>query len=152
MAPADPSGRLHVSVAHHRQFWKRVAAVVSETLEFAEFELLMRRKNGSAFPSEQRLTPIRDAAGQISNWVYIVRDLTSRKESEHQFRAHLLGLKSKLNSYQGPNYSGDALDQAGQLIDQEHFGPQRGHHPRLPRGAGRGRAAHGDDHHHSRGP
>jgi tetratricopeptide (TPR) repeat protein len=38
--------------------------------------------------------------------------------SEHQFLAHLLGLKSKLYNYQGPDYSGDALDQAEKLIEQ----------------------------------
>ena len=38
--------------------------------------------------------------------------------SEHQFQAHFLGLKCKLESYQGPQYSGDALQQAEKLIEQ----------------------------------
>lgn len=38
--------------------------------------------------------------------------------SEHQFAAHLLGLKAKLLSYQGPDYAGDALDEAEKLIHQ----------------------------------
>ena len=38
--------------------------------------------------------------------------------SEHQFLAHFLGLKSKLLCYQGPDYAGDALDQAEQLVKQ----------------------------------
>jgi len=38
--------------------------------------------------------------------------------SEHQFRAHLLGVKAKLLSYQGPDYSGDPLDEAEKLIKQ----------------------------------
>ncbi|HND55225.1 MAG TPA: tetratricopeptide repeat protein, partial [Pirellulaceae bacterium] len=38
--------------------------------------------------------------------------------SEHQFTAHFLGLKTKLLCYEGPDYSGDALDQAEQLIKQ----------------------------------
>lgn len=38
--------------------------------------------------------------------------------SEHQFLAHFFGLKSKLLCYEGPDYSGDALDQAEQLIKQ----------------------------------
>lgn len=38
--------------------------------------------------------------------------------SEHQFVAHLLSVKSKLESYQGPEYSGDPLDQAEELIKQ----------------------------------
>lgn len=38
--------------------------------------------------------------------------------SEHQFVAHLLSVKAKLESYQGPDYSGDVLDQAEELIKQ----------------------------------
>jgi outer membrane protein assembly factor BamD (BamD/ComL family) len=38
--------------------------------------------------------------------------------SEHQFVAHLLSVKAKLESYQGPEYSGDPLDQAEELIKQ----------------------------------
>lgn len=38
--------------------------------------------------------------------------------SEHQFRAHLLGIRAKLQSYQGPDYSGDPLDEAEKLITQ----------------------------------
>jgi outer membrane protein assembly factor BamD (BamD/ComL family) len=38
--------------------------------------------------------------------------------SEHQFRAHLLGVKAKLLAYQGPDYSGDCLDEAEKLIKQ----------------------------------
>ena len=40
--------------------------------------------------------------------------------SEHQFRAHLLGVKAKLQSYQGPDYSGDPLDEAEKLVKQIH--------------------------------
>jgi outer membrane protein assembly factor BamD (BamD/ComL family) len=39
-------------------------------------------------------------------------------ESEHQFDAHYLGLKSKLNSYRGADYSGDSLDEGEKLIKQ----------------------------------
>ncbi|MFO0904626.1 MAG: outer membrane protein assembly factor BamD [Pirellulales bacterium] len=38
--------------------------------------------------------------------------------SEHQFLAHFLGLKAKLQCYEGPDYSGEMLDQAEQLIKQ----------------------------------
>lgn len=38
--------------------------------------------------------------------------------SEHQFKAHFLGLKTKLLCYQGTDYSGDALDEAEKLIKQ----------------------------------
>jgi outer membrane protein assembly factor BamD (BamD/ComL family) len=38
--------------------------------------------------------------------------------SEHQFRAHLLGLKAKLLSYRGSDYSGVPLDEAEKLVKQ----------------------------------
>lgn len=38
--------------------------------------------------------------------------------SEHQFLAHFLGLKAKLNSYTGPAYGGTVLDEAEKLIKQ----------------------------------
>lgn len=38
--------------------------------------------------------------------------------SEHQFVAHFLGMKSKLESYQGPRYAGDALLDAEELLRQ----------------------------------
>lgn len=38
--------------------------------------------------------------------------------SEHQFQAHFLGLKAKLEAYQGPDYSADAVKGAEKLVDQ----------------------------------
>ncbi|MCA9121949.1 MAG: outer membrane protein assembly factor BamD [Planctomycetaceae bacterium] len=38
--------------------------------------------------------------------------------SEHQFQAHFLGLKAKLEAYQGPDYSADAINEAEKLVDQ----------------------------------
>ena len=38
--------------------------------------------------------------------------------SEHQFLAHFLGLKAKLNSYPGPAYGGTSLDEGEKLIKQ----------------------------------
>jgi len=37
-------------------------------------------------------------------------------DSEHQFNAHMLGLECKLGMYAGANYSGLALDEAGELV------------------------------------
>lgn len=38
--------------------------------------------------------------------------------SEHQFSAHYLGLKAKLESYLGPDYSGEALEEGEKLVKQ----------------------------------
>ncbi len=38
--------------------------------------------------------------------------------SEHQFMAHYLGVQAKLRGYRGPQYTGDALEQADKLVLQ----------------------------------
>ncbi len=64
------------------------------------------------------------ANAQFRSGRYILADSTYtdlRKtfpDSEHQFDAHVLGIKSKLLNYQGADYSGDVLDQAEKLIQQ----------------------------------
>lgn len=40
--------------------------------------------------------------------------------SEHQFQAHLLSLKCKLEIYQGPEYSATPMDQAEEIVKQIH--------------------------------
>ena len=44
--------------------------------------------------------------------------ITSYPDSEHQFDAHFLGVKSALMSYQGADYSGESLDKAEKMIRQ----------------------------------
>lgn len=42
--------------------------------------------------------------------------VTAYPDSEHQFDAHFLGLKAKLNTYRGADYEGSSLDEAEKLI------------------------------------
>jgi len=54
-----------------------------------------------------------------------------RKEypkSEHQLNAHLLGMKSKLETYQGPKYGGTPLEDAEEIAEQtvRQFGTELG--------------------------
>ncbi len=43
---------------------------------------------------------------------------TAYPASEHQFSAHFLGLKAKLNTYMGPEYTGTMLSEGEKLIKQ----------------------------------
>ena len=45
-------------------------------------ELTNRRKDGGLYPEEMTITPIRDAAGAVSRFVAIKRDVTARREYE----------------------------------------------------------------------
>ncbi len=49
-------------------------------------------------------------------------------KSEHQYQAHLLGLRCKLLRYQGPGYEGTPLDEAEEIATQllTQFGPELG--------------------------
>jgi outer membrane protein assembly factor BamD (BamD/ComL family) len=44
--------------------------------------------------------------------------VTVYPDSEHQFTAHFLGLKAKLNTYRGSDYEGSSLDDGEKLIKQ----------------------------------
>ncbi|MBI4624916.1 MAG: PAS domain S-box protein [Verrucomicrobia bacterium] len=45
-------------------------------------ELINRRKDGSLYPEDQTITPVRDAVGEIAHFIAIKEDLTARKQAE----------------------------------------------------------------------
>jgi PAS domain S-box-containing protein len=51
-------------------------------------EAVQHRKDNSEYTVQWQLTPIRDAAGKIINWVSIERDITEKKQSEELNRQH----------------------------------------------------------------
>jgi PAS domain S-box-containing protein len=51
-----------------------------------EFELRMKRKDGSLFPTEHSLTAIKDESGELISWVNVVRDITERTRVEGELR------------------------------------------------------------------
>jgi signal transduction histidine kinase len=50
------------------------------------FEVEMQRKDGTSFPTAQSLVPIRNEAGQIVTWVWVIDDITERKRNEQDLR------------------------------------------------------------------
>ena len=49
-------------------------------------ELVNRRKDGTMYPEEMTITPVRDAAGEITHFIAIKQDLTERKRAEKELR------------------------------------------------------------------
>jgi two-component system, cell cycle sensor histidine kinase and response regulator CckA len=49
-------------------------------------ELVNRKKDGSLFTEEQTITPVVDAAGTITHFIAIKRDITARRDLEMQYR------------------------------------------------------------------
>ncbi len=50
-------------------------------------ELVNRRKDGTHYPEEMTLTPMRDAKGEITHFIAIKQDLTARRQGEAALRA-----------------------------------------------------------------
>ncbi len=52
-------------------------------------EMINRRKDGSLYPEEMTITPVRDGHGQVTSFVAIKRDITRRRQVEEaQQQAH----------------------------------------------------------------
>jgi PAS domain S-box-containing protein len=48
--------------------------------------LTNRRKDGTLYDEEMRITPVRDADGEIRRFIAIKRDVTERKRTEEALR------------------------------------------------------------------
>ena len=49
-------------------------------------QIVNRRKDGSLYPEEQTITPVRDANGEITHLIAIKQDLSERKKAEQELR------------------------------------------------------------------
>lgn len=78
------------SPAFYRQIW--------ETIERGEpwhGEMINRRKDGSLYPEEMTITPVRAAGGDITNFVAVKQDITERKRAEDQLASLAQSLVEK---------------------------------------------------------
>lgn len=78
-------------------------------------ELTNRRKDGSLYNEEQTITPVRNAAGQLTHFIAIKQDVTARKAAEQTLREN----EERYRSLFANNYSimflVDPAD--GQIVD-----------------------------------
>jgi len=65
---------------HYRRMWE-----VLQRGEVWSGHFINRRKNGSLFEEEATISPVRDASGQVINYVAVKRDVTREKQLETQF-------------------------------------------------------------------
>jgi len=77
---------LHRNEAAREEFKRHMQAAVKAKGVLSEFEYEMKRKDGTSFPTEQTLVPIRNEAGKIVTWVGVFRDITERKKTEAGLR------------------------------------------------------------------
>ena len=77
---------LHVSRATQMEFQKKVSGAVEKENFFRLPEFKMKRKNGTLFPSEHSVVPLKDQQGDRVGWVSVIRDISDRKRAETQTR------------------------------------------------------------------
>jgi PAS domain S-box-containing protein len=69
--------------AFYRDLWKTILAG-----DVWQGEIINRRKDGTLYPERMTITPVRDAAGRIAQFVAIKRDVTQTKRAEQTQREH----------------------------------------------------------------
>jgi two-component system, cell cycle sensor histidine kinase and response regulator CckA len=66
----------------YRQMWETILAG-----GVWRGELINRRKDGSCYPEDMTITPVRGIAGEITHFIAIKQDLTDRRQAESALRA-----------------------------------------------------------------
>jgi PAS domain S-box-containing protein len=77
---------LHVNEAMAEEFARHLRAAIEGDGFLSGFEFKLRRKNGTVFPTEQSVMPIRNEMGLIVSHVNVVQDITERKRAEEELR------------------------------------------------------------------
>ena len=80
---------------HSRTFYTRMWQQLNAG-EIWRGEMFNRRKDGTIYPEEQTITPVRDQNGRIAHFVAIKQDISERKQQEEQIR--FLALHDTLTS------------------------------------------------------
>ena len=77
---------LHVNAAMVEQFASHLHSTIEAKGFLSNFEFKMRRKDGTLFPTEHSMMPIRNEVGRLVSWVSVVQDITERKRVEEELR------------------------------------------------------------------
>ncbi len=77
---------LHVDEATYKEFRKNLYPAIEEKGRLDGFEFRMKRRDGTVFPTEHNVTPLKNEQGTRVGWVSVIRDITERKQNEEQRR------------------------------------------------------------------
>ncbi|HML87970.1 MAG TPA: PAS domain S-box protein [Methylomusa anaerophila] len=75
--------RILESGQHPKSFYKTMWQYISAG-RIWHGEVINRRKDGSRYTAEMTITPVRDEAGKIANFISIIQDVTQRKQAEYE--------------------------------------------------------------------
>jgi diguanylate cyclase (GGDEF)-like protein/PAS domain S-box-containing protein len=81
--------------AYYKEMWATILAG-----RIWHEQIVNRRKDGSLYPEDQTITPVRDANGKITHFIAIKQDLSERKAAEIRIRHlnRLLAMQSGISS------------------------------------------------------
>ncbi|MBK8987483.1 MAG: PAS domain S-box protein [Chloroflexi bacterium] len=77
--------RLIKSGVHDEAFYRQMWGTLLKG-EAWQGEIINRRKDGVLYPEDMSITPVKSAAGEITHFVAIKRDISERKETEKTLR------------------------------------------------------------------
>ncbi len=105
----------HHEASYYERLWKSLLAG-----EVHSGTLVNRKKSGELFHAEQTITPIRDTAGHLSNFVSVMRDVTElKKGQEREIEIRLARtVQEKLYPAGPPELAG--FDLAGAAFPADH--------------------------------
>lgn len=80
-------------------------------------EIINRRKNGELFAEEQTITPVMDAAGEITHFVAIMQDISLRKQRELEMEAVIHAASSLRTASSRVEMLPAVLEQARKIVN-----------------------------------
>ncbi len=103
-------GMLHVDELTYEEFKENLYPAIEEKGRLDRFEFRMKRRDGTIFPTEHSVTPLKSEQGTQVGWVSVVHDITERKRaqdalvgSEREKSAILNGMKDVVIYYDNPD-------------------------------------------------
>ncbi len=83
--------KLHIDHKHYLEFGRKIKAAFDKG-EAANFEFLVKRKNGEVFPTEHTVSILMSDERRLGI-ISVVRDITERKQAEEELRTYRDHLK-----------------------------------------------------------
>lgn len=77
---------LHVNDESLKKFQQELYPAIDKNGVLTQLEFNMKRKDGTVFPTEHSIFPLKDNDGQRIGWVSVVKDITKRKYVEQLLR------------------------------------------------------------------
>ncbi len=77
---------LHIDIDSLKEFQNYLYPEIERSGYIRNFEYKMKRKDGSIFPTEHSIIPLKNKQGERIGWVSVVSDITERKMVEQRLR------------------------------------------------------------------